>query len=168
MMTINLELIENKMAAMMTAESDLDSLDRIYLGVPYASLGEHDRWAVLSVDTQQGDTQNTGGYAYPLYVGSIIINVRQQDELLAVSDRVVRVSSYAAMHALANTTLSLFRTPTGRTLQNLALTNGGVLRISIGEEVVEFGINAEQERIDAFSNSAIIPFVVETQEVHTA
>ncbi len=164
-MSTNLEQIEDTIAAIMIAESGLSTLDRIYLGVPYASLNEHDRWAVVTVDGEQTVSEMTGGNFVRLYAGSIILNVRQQDELTLVSDRVYRVSSYAAMHALANTTINLFRTGTNRSLQNLVFTNGGVLKIAVGEEAIEYGINAEQERIDAFSNSAILPFVVETKEV---
>lgn len=162
-----LELIENQIGAIMTAESALDGLDRIYLGVPFASLSEHDQWSVVSIDSEQTVRELTGSTFIRLYVGAIILNVRQQDALTLISERVYRVSSYATMHALANAVVELFRTSTNRALQNLSFANGGVLKIVVGEETVEYGINVETERIDAFSNSAIIPFLVETKEVLT-
>lgn len=159
--------IEEQIAAIMVAESSLDNVDMMYLGVPYAVPAEYNIWSIITIDTERTERQMTGARHERVYLGSIIVNVRQQDNpftAIGGSGRVQRVSSYSTMQTLGNAVVDLFKQTANQSLQNLTFVTGGVTEMIIGDEAVQYGIEATQERIDAYRNSVVIPFAVATLE----
>lgn len=158
--------IAEQIATLMVADSDLNSIDMVYIGAPYAVPGQYDRWAVVVIDAEQTEQALTGNKVFRTYAGAIVVNVRQRDTFSAVgaTGRIEKVDSYADCNALTDTIVRLFKTTANRSLNNLAVTGGAVHDFAVGEPGIEYGLAAEQDRDNAYLQFGIIPFECETLE----
>lgn len=163
-MTAPASLIEAQMATLMAADTNLDDLKRLYLGVPYNVPTQDYPYAVIVIDNEETEKEYTGNRVIRLYSGAIIINVIHQDIPETVTERIARVPSYTVMRDLVDTVVKLFKATTNRNLAGFSFGTGSVQMIAVGEELIEYGITAQQDRTDSFSNYGIIPFAVRTME----
>lgn len=161
--------IAQQIAAIMVADSELDSIDMLFVGIPYAVQAQYDRWSIVVVDSEQTEQLLTGNKVFRTYTGAIVINARLQDDLSAVgaSGRVQQLSGYTTVNTLVDTTVKLFKTAINRRLGNFAVTGGMVENFEVGEPGIEYGIAAEQERTDAYLHFGTIPFQCRTLETIT-
>lgn len=153
-------------AAIMVADTNLSSIDMVFVGIPYAVQNQYDRWAVVVVDSEQTEEAMTGNKVFRTYTGGIVVNVRLQDTLTAVgiSGRIQRLGGYAAVNTLVDAVVKLFKTTTNRRLGNLAVTGGAVDNFEVGDPGIEYGIAAEQGRETSYQHFGSIPFECRTLE----
>jgi hypothetical protein len=164
-MTAPASLIEQQMAVLIEADTALASLKRLYLGVPYKVPTQDYPYAVVVVDNEETEKEYTGNHVVRAYSGAVIINVLHQDIPKTVTGKIARVPSYETMRDLVDAVVKLFKTTANRNLTGFTFENGLVQQIIMGDELIEYGITAQQERTDNFTNYGIIPFVVKTMEV---
>lgn len=158
------ETIERTIAALMAADSALDSLDVIILGLPYDVLTQYDRYAIVVIDQEATIREFTGNRVVRGYSGAIIVNVRQPDlTLTTITSRIQQVPSHDTVQTLVNAIVVLLRTDANRDLGALAVTNGVVQRVTVGQPI-EYGLAYAQDRPNAYGTSGIIPIIVETAE----
>ena len=108
-MTAPASLIEQQMAVLMAADTALDSLKRLYLGVPYHVPTQDHPYAVIVVDNEETEKEYTGNRVVRVYSGAIIINVFHQDIPEVVTERIARVPSYTVMRDLVDDVFQVIR-----------------------------------------------------------
>lgn len=164
----NADAIERGMAELLASQPGLAEVRRFYLGQPYDVPTQHWPWMMVVVDTEESDDQMTGGRVARAYSGAVVVNVHHQDLPEAVSGvdvRIVQVPSYARLRSFTEAVIAVLKSDAGQTLGGLALDNGFIRRVVVGEELVQYGLAAESERSDSLINYGVIPFTVETVEV---
>ena len=157
-MTTNAELIERKIAEVLEATSDFDTLNSIYLGLPYKVPTANYPYAVVVVDRELTDAEATGGRVFRAYEGAFVVAVLQQDLPQVLSGRTKIVPSYAAMRGFVDAFVRTFKETANRSLGDLTLSNGRVVDFIVGEDTIEYGWSYAEERADAVNNFGIVPF----------
>lgn len=163
----NADVIEQGIAALLASESDLSSVQRLYLGQPYDVPAQFWPWALIVIDSEESGDQMTGGRVVRAYSGAVVINVYHQDLPEAVSGadaRIVRVPSYALLRGFMEAAIGALKSDAGQTLGGVVLSGGFIRRVAVGEEAVSYGLVADAERPDNLINYGVIPFTVETVE----
>lgn len=165
MSAVPTELAE-AIAGIIVADSDLDSIDMVFVGIPYAVQSQYDRHALVVVDSELTEQALTGNKVFRIYSGGIVVNVRLQDTLTAVgvSGRIQRLGGYDTVNTLVDTIVKLFKTTANRRLGNLSVTGGAVDDFAVGEPGIEYGIAAEQDRDNSYLHFGIVPFECRTLE----
>lgn len=160
----NADQIERAIADVLAAQAELAGIKRFFLGMPYAVPTGLYPYAMIVIDSEEGDPIMTGGRAERFYSGAIVFHVVHQDLPQEVAARIAQIPSYATLRGFMDTAIRALRSQTGQQLGGLALSNGYLRGVEIGVEAVSYGVTAEAERPDNLLNYGVIPFTVQTVE----
>jgi len=157
--------IEDQIASIILAESDLDDLKAVFRGMAYRVPMQYWPYAEVIIFTETTVRELTGNKHERAYSGVIFVRVSYQD-IVAVSSRTARIPSFELLHTYVDDIVTLFKEAANRSLQNLAVANGAVDRIDVGTDQIDYNIGQAPgyERTETFANEGTVPFTVYTWE----
>jgi len=164
--------IAERVITIMLGEEAFDALKVIYLGIPTNIPAELFPAAIVTVESEQEATAQSGNLTATAYVGSVSFHVRGADNPVVTARKAV-VPSYLTVMTYANALKQIFRvSDDGHVLRHQWLdelkasddswaVNG--FYIADGG-AVEYGFPMQTERKNNFENFSTVPFICTVQE----